>query len=113
MSAAASLYYTAVASQQAMPDVFIQIWADQRIARQSAPAVDAGLINLRKIRGRVDPKVLPFVDSMIAFIQTSAAANNGRGNPRALEARRQQVYEALSQLQTDRTLMEKMLHEGV
>jgi hypothetical protein len=113
MSAAASLYYTAVASQQAMPDVFIQIWADQRMARQSAPAVDAGLINLRKIRGRVDPKVLPFVDSMIAFIQASAAANSGRGQPRNLEARRQQVYDALSTLQTDRALMEKMLHEGI
>jgi len=113
MSAGASMYYTAVASQQAMPDVFIQLWAAQRLARQSSVAVDAGLINLRKIRGKVDPKVLPFVDSMIGFIQASAAANNGRGNPRALEARRQQVYEALSGLQTDRTVMEKLLHEGV
>jgi Lon protease-like protein len=113
MSAAASMYYTAVASQQAMPDIFIQIWADQRLARQSAPAVDAGLTNLRKIHGKVDPKVLPLVDAMVGFIQASAAANNGRGNPRAIEARRQQVYDALATLQTDRTLMEKMLHEGV
>jgi hypothetical protein len=113
MSAAASIYYTMVASQQAMPDVFIQLWAAQRVARQSSTAVEAGLTNLVHIRGKVDPKVLPFVDSMIAFIQVSAAANTGRGNPRALEARRQQVYEALSQLQTDRALMEKMLHEGI
>jgi hypothetical protein len=113
MSAAASLYYTAVASQQAMPDVFVQLWADQRLARQSSVAVDAGLINLRKIRVKVDPKVLPFLDSMIGFIQASAAANTGRGNPRALDARRQQVYDALSGLQTDRAVMEKMLHEGV
>jgi len=113
MSAAASIYYASVASQQAMPDVFIQLWADQRLARQSSVAVDAGLTNLRKIRGKVNPKVQPFVDSMIGFIQASAAANTGRGNPRALEARRQQVYEALSQLQTDRALMEKMLHEGI
>jgi hypothetical protein len=113
MSAAASMYYTGVASQQAMPDVFIQIWADQRIARQSSPAVDAGLTSLRKIRGKVDPKVQPFLEAMIGFIQASAAANTGRGNPRAIEARRQQVYDALSTLQTDRALMEKMLHEGI
>ena len=113
MSAAASLYYTAVASQQAMPDVFVQLWAAQRMSRQSSTAVEAGVTNLGKIRSRVDPKVVPFVESMIGFISAAAAANNGRGNPRALEARRQQVYEALSKLQTDRTLMEKMLHEGV
>ncbi|HSZ57945.1 MAG TPA: S16 family serine protease [Tepidisphaeraceae bacterium] len=113
MSAAASIYYTMVGSQQAMPDVFIQLWAAQRVVRQSSAAVGAGLTSLVHIRGKVDPKVLPFVDAMIGFIQASAAANTGRGNPRALEARRQQVYEALSQLQTDRTLMEKMLHEGI
>jgi F0F1-type ATP synthase beta subunit len=113
MSAGASLYYTGVASKQAMPDVFIQLWADQRLARQSSVAVDAGLNNLRKVRVKCDPKVLPFVDAMFAFIQASAAANNGRGNPRALESRRQAVFDALSGLQTDRTVMEKMLHEGV
>ena len=113
MSAGASLYYTGVASKQAMPDVFIQLWADQRLTRQSSVAVDAGLLNLRKIRVKCDPKVLPFLDSMIGFIQASAAAGNGRGNPRALDARRQQVFDALAGLQTDRAVMEKMLHEGV
>jgi hypothetical protein len=113
LSAAASIYYTMVASQQAMPDVFIQLWAAQRMTRQSSTAVEAGLTNLVHLRGKVDPKVLPFVDSMIGFIQASAAANTGRGNPRTLENRRQQVYEALSGLQTDRALMEKMLHEGI
>jgi hypothetical protein len=111
MSAGASVYYTMVASQQAMPDVFSS--SDKRMARQSSVAVDAGLINLRKLRVKCDPKVLPLVDSMIGFIQASAAANTGRGNPRALESRRQAVYDALSGLQTDRALMEKMLHEGV
>ena len=113
MSAGASVYYTMVASQQAMPDVFFQLWADKRMARQSSVAVDAGLINLRKIRVKVDPKVLPLLDSMIGFIQASAAANNGRGNPRALETRRQAVFDALAGLQTDRAVMEKMLHEGI
>ena len=110
LSATASMYYIAVATQQALPAIF----DGKAGAEPTLPkVVDSGLVNLRKLRSRVDAKVLPCLDAMVDFIQTINAINAGRRDAEDLEPKRQKLLDALSRLQTDRALMEKMLHEGI
>ena len=75
--------------------------------------VQKGWVSLRKLRTRVDPKVFPLLESMIDYVQTLNAINSGSRPLDDLEPKRQRFLDALGRLQTDRALMEKMLHEGI
>ena len=112
LSAAASMYYAGMAIHDALPVLFEQ--AQSGVRQSVTPTVvQEGMINLRKLRSRVDPKVLPLVDAMNDFIWTLNAINSGRRNPLELESKRQHILDALTKLNADRALMEEMLHEGV
>jgi hypothetical protein len=112
LSATASLYYTFLPVQGMLPTLFepAQSGKPQNV---TPVVVQKGLVSLRKLRTRVDPKVFPLLESMIDYVQTLNAINSGSRSLDDLEPKRQRLLDALSRLQTDRALMEKMLHEGI
>ena len=88
--------------------------AESGKAQTATPAVvQQGLINLRKLRAKVDLKVFPVLDSLIDWIQTFNAINSGRRPLTDLEPKRKRFIESLQKVSADRALMEKMLHEGI
>jgi len=88
--------------------------AKQLDPKSVTPAVvHAGLRNLRKIKGKADPKALPLIDALIDFVDTANAIETRKKPPQALDPKRQAVLDAMTKLNTDRALMEKMLREGV
>ena len=112
LSATASLYYTFLPVRTMMPMLF-DTRQPGRPTNLSPLMIQQGLVSLRKLRARVDPKIYPTLDAMIEYVQMVDAVNNGKRTPEDLEPRRRRLVDSLNRLQTDRALMEKMLHEGI
>jgi len=71
------------------------------------------LVALAKLRPMVDPHALPLLDAMSSYLTGWLALDNGHGSVDEIEKRRQDVLYALTKLETNSDLMQKMLQEGI
>jgi hypothetical protein len=124
LSTTASLYYTFQATQ--IFASFIQPPAKPAPSRGRAnvpstpampdipgPVVRDSLVALAKLRPMVDPHALPLLDAMSSYLTGWLALDNGHGSVDEIEKRRQDVLYALTKLETNSDLMQKMLQEGI
>ena len=92
LSPTASLYYTFLPVRTMLPSLFEP--AQPGRSRNVTPLViQQGLISLRKLRTRVDPKIYPMLDAMIEYVQMVDAVNNGKRTPEDLEPRRKRLVD--------------------
>ncbi len=114
LSPGATEYYTFTAVNDVGPMLFERAEAPARgKTRVSSSTVEDGLRKLDKVRRMADPKIIPLVDAWRNFIKEMDDVETGNASPANLENRRQAVLDAMSKLDADRDLMEKMMHEGI
>jgi hypothetical protein len=75
--------------------------------------VKEGLRSLDKVRRLAAPETIPFVNAWTDLIKAISDVETGGGSVKTVEAKQQEVNDAMAKLRTNRDLMEKMLHEGI
>ncbi|MGA2582490.1 MAG: S16 family serine protease [Tepidisphaeraceae bacterium] len=112
LTASASEYYTLVAVNFALPMI-----SDQLKSGTKSPVlpamVDECLNRLRLVHQRSDPQILPMIDAWQDWIEASSDYESGNASDNYLESKRLAVLDAMTRLQANRDLIEKMLHEGM
>jgi hypothetical protein len=112
LSAGASIYYTSLAVRNVMPTLY-QRAKDAARATATPAAVKESLKQLDKVRRIAAQEVIPLVDAWRDFIKAVSDVDTGRASSKVLEGKSQAVFDAMTKLDTNRELMEKMLNEGV
>jgi hypothetical protein len=112
LTAGASIYYTLVAVQFALPMINQQIQSGTKSPVLPA-MVDESLNRLRLVHQRSDPHILPLIDAWQDWIQASSDYESGNASDDYLEGKRLAVQDAMTKLQANRELIEKILHEGM
>ncbi|MGA2585381.1 MAG: S16 family serine protease [Tepidisphaeraceae bacterium] len=112
LTASASEYYTLVAVNFALPMINDQLKSGTKSPVLPA-MVDESLNRLRLVHQRSDPHILPLIDAWHDWIQASSDYESGDASDDYLESKRLAVLDAMTKLQANRELIEKMLHEGM
>jgi len=115
LSTTASLYYTFLATECAAgtlqePSMQLAYGAAGTIPKKSA---QDSLVDLFKLRPKVDPSVLPLVDALSNYLTAFISYDDGHAIIADLQKRRDDVLYAMRKLETDTALMQKMLKEGI
>lgn len=111
LTAGASEYYAFVALNGVVPalDVEKVVGSPQVMPAAMSEALDA----LHKLRPISDLRIQPLIDACSELIQARSDLDLGNGTPELLREKYRAFVDELTKLQSDTTLMEKMLHEGV
>ncbi|MGA2582491.1 MAG: S16 family serine protease [Tepidisphaeraceae bacterium] len=112
LTAGASEYYTFVAVQFAVPMINQQIQSGTKSPVLPA-MVEESLKRLLLVHQRSDPHIVPLIDAWSDWIQASSDYESGNASDDYLETKRQAALDAMTKLQANRDLIEKMLHEGM
>jgi|GEM_PF-1756385 len=112
LTGGATEYYTNVALEPMLPDLF-KGKAKVNVIAPGQPIIQDCMAKIQKVRKVSDPQFLSYVNMAWEF----ARSVNDLGQHRATNAevliKAQAVIDALAKLDTDKTLQEKMLHEGI
>lgn len=95
-----------------MPTLYQRARDKGRSTATPAAAKDS-LKQLDKVRRIAAQEVIPLVDAWRDIIKAVSDVDTGRASPKVLEGKSQAVFDAMTKLDTNRELMEKMLNEGV
>jgi hypothetical protein len=110
LSAAATNYYVDLTVHTMMPGLYDK---KPNVTLASPAVVHDGLAKLQKIRHCADPEFVPYVNAVQGFMLAMNDYAQQRISLAALQIRAQAVLDQRDKLNTDRDLLEKMLHEGV
>jgi len=111
LTTGASIYYAMAALNSVIPSLDDNKVVGSRTT-VSAPIKEA-ITALEKLRPIADPQIQPLIDATRGLISARGDYDAGRGSVERLKKKYDEFKDALAQISSNTTLMEKSLREGV